>query len=155
MYLNEVVSAGSGPQLSHGFNERCAFDIADCTSKFNYANIRLFIGIIDGNLCDSFDPILNSIRKVRNDLYSLTKIISSSLSFYYVSVDLSSCDITFSSQCDVQVSLVVSKIEINFAAVIEDKAFAMSEECQVIQVVGESIIETNSVGAIVPASTFI
>jgi hypothetical protein len=41
-------------------------------------------------------------------------------------VDLASCYIVLASECDVEIPLVVAEIEINFAAVVQNKDFSMS-----------------------------
>ena len=67
MDLTEVVFASSEPQLSHGFYERRTLDITDSTTEFYYAYVWLFICIVHTDLCNPFNPILNSVREMGNN----------------------------------------------------------------------------------------
>lgn len=62
---------------------------------------------------------------MRDNLHGLAEIIALSLAFDDVLVYLAGCDIVVASQCDVEVSLVVAEIEVDFTAVGEDENFAM------------------------------
>lgn len=53
-------------------------------------------------------------------------IVSVPLLFYDPLIDLASGDIVFSSKGDIQVALIVSKVEINFTTVVKYKAFSVS-----------------------------
>jgi len=67
---------------------------------------------------------------VGNDLNSLSQVISSSLLLNDLLVDLASGDVAVTAQLDAKVSLVVSKIEIGLAAIIENEALAMLERIE-------------------------
>lgn len=58
-------------------------------------------------------------------LHRLSKVISSSLALYDMLIDLSRGDVILSSQGDVEISFVISKVKVDFSAIIEDEAFAM------------------------------
>lgn len=71
-------------------------------------------------------------------------------------VNLSGRDIVFTSQGNIQISLVIAKIKVDFSAVIEYKAFAMS--VIVVSVTDRTIAASRlkySRGFISPASIFI
>ena len=60
-----------------------------------------------------------------DDLYGFTQIVALALALDNVLVDLASGDVVVAREGDVEVALVVAKIEVNFTAVGEDKDFAM------------------------------
>ena len=62
---------------------------------------------------------------MRNYLHGLSKVVTPPLTLYDMLVNLAGCDVVLPSQCDVQVSFIVSQIEVNFSAVIEDKALSV------------------------------
>ena len=66
MDLDKVVFPSSSSQLSHGFHKQHTLYITDCPTKLDDANVRLFFRIVDGDLCDPFDPCYYSIRPVRH-----------------------------------------------------------------------------------------
>ena len=129
MDLHEVVLARSSPELSHGLNERHALDITNGTTELDYTNIRLFVRIVDGYPGDPLDPILNCIRDVRDDLNGLTQVCPLPLLLDNVLVYLARSNIVVSCESDVQVALVVAKIEIDLAAVGENEDLAMPVDC--------------------------
>jgi len=123
--LHEVVLARAPSQLAHGLDKRHALDVAHCASQLDYADIGLFARVIDRYPRHLFDPVLNRIGDVRNDLYGFTQIVSLALAFDDVLVNLASGDVVVAGQSDVEVTLVVAEIEVNFTAVGEDKDFAV------------------------------
>lgn len=60
-----------------------------------------------------------------DDLYGFTQVVALALAFDNVLVDLASGDVVVAGEGDVEVALVVAKIEVDFAAVGEDEYFAM------------------------------
>ena len=126
MNLEEVSLARTSFQLSHGLNERRTLNITHGASQLNNTDIRLLICIIDWNPSNSLNPILNGVRKMRHNLNCLSEIVTPSLTLNYVLVDLSRCDIALTCEGDVEVPLVISKVEVDLSAVIEDKDFTVS-----------------------------
>jgi hypothetical protein len=108
MDLQKIVLASSSAQLPHGFNEGPTLDVPHRAPKLDYADIRLFVGVINRYPRHSFNPILDGICQVRHHLDSPTEIVTAPLPLDYVLIDLACCDIILSSQCDVEVSLVVA-----------------------------------------------
>lgn len=129
MDLQKVVPARTASELCHSLNERHALDITNGTTQLNYANIRLFVGIIDGYPGDPLDPILNRIRDVRDDLNGLTQVCPLPLLLDNVLVYLARSNIVVACKSDVQIALVVAKIEIDLAAVGENEDLAMPVHC--------------------------
>lgn len=149
--LQEVVATSASPQLPHGFDEWGTFDVTNGTSKLDDADVGLFIRVIDRYLGHLLDPILNGVRQVRNNLDRLAQIVAFSFPIDDMLVDLASGDIAISGQGDVEVALVVAQVEINFAAVVQHEALAMSVVGQSPELVACRNI-AYSVGAMVPAS---
>ena len=83
------------------------------------------MGIVDRYLSYSLNPILQSIRKMWHDLYCLPQVISFPLSCQDVHVYLASCDIVILGQRNVQIPLVITQVQIDFATIIQDVDFAM------------------------------
>jgi hypothetical protein len=123
--LHEVVLARSSPQLAHSLNEGHALNIAHCASQLNYADIGLLARVIDGYPRDLLDPVLNRIGNVWHDLYGFAQVVALALALDDVLVDLARRDVVVASEGDVEVALVVAEIEVDFAAVGEDKNLAM------------------------------
>jgi hypothetical protein len=123
--LHEVVLARTSPELAHGLNKGHALDIAYGTSQLNYADVWLFARVIDGYPRDLLDPILNRIGDVWDDLYGFTQVVALALALDDVLVDLAGGDVVVAREGDVKVALVVAEIEVDFAAVGEDKDFAV------------------------------
>lgn len=115
-----------------------------CRTYFDDANIRSLTGFLDWNLSNSLNPILNSISHMGNHLNSLSQVIASSLNVSRTSaqvyrirtiarstdfflndfpVNLSCCDIVLSTQRDIEISLIVSQVQINFTSIIKDEDF--------------------------------
>lgn len=106
MNLQEVVLPRSSPQLPHCFDEWHTFDIPDCATQLNYAHVWYLIRVIDWNLGNPLDSILNRVCEMKDDLHCPAKIIALPLSFNNILIDLSSRDVVFACQGDVEVSLV-------------------------------------------------
>jgi hypothetical protein len=51
-------------------------------------------------------------------LHGLSEVVSPPLALDHMLVDLARCDVILSRQCDVQISLVVPKIEVDLSAII-------------------------------------
>lgn len=68
---------------------------------------------------------MNRIGDVWDDLYGFTQVVALALALDNVLVDLASGDVVVAGEGDVEVALVVAKIEVDFAAVGEDEYFAM------------------------------
>jgi hypothetical protein len=125
MDLHEVVLARSSPQLAHSLNERHTLDVANCASQLNYAYIGLLARVINRYPGHLLYPILDSIGDVGHDLHRLAKVVAFALTLDDVLIDFTSCDVVVAREGDVEVTLVVAEIEIDFAAVREDEHFAV------------------------------
>lgn len=126
MDLQKVVLARSPPERAHGLNKGRALDISDGASQLHDAHVGLLVGVVDGDLRDSLHPVLDGVGDVRDNLHRLAQVVPSSLTLDDVLVHLARGDVILAREGDVEVSLVVAQVEIDFAAVVEDKAFAVS-----------------------------
>ena len=157
MNLQKVSLSSTSFQLSHSLNERRTLNISNSTSQLNDTNIWLLICIIDRDPCNSLNPVLNCVRKMRDNLDSLSQVVASPLTLNYVLIDLTCCDIVLPCEGDVEVSFVISEVEIDFSAVVEDKDFTVPGRPSSASFKPTRTFikdEAYSVGAIVPASTF-
>lgn len=155
MNLAEIVSTCPPPELSHGFNKGCTFNVTHRTTQFDDANIRLFIGVVHGRPGNLLDPVLDAVRDMRHDLHGLAQVVSFPLAFNDVLIYFSSRNAVFPCQGHVEVSLVIAQVQVYFTAIVQNKTFAVPAECLLDpSLFGmETGRKTYSVGAMVPAST--
>ena len=151
--LHEVVPARPSSQLAHSLDERHALDITNCASQLNYADIRLLARVIDGYPRHLLDPVLNRIGNVWDDLHRLAQVVALALALDDMLVDFAGRDVVIAGQGDVEITLVVAEVEVDFAAVGEDEYFAVPARC-----LGSCYHHVckgwaHSFGFIVPAST--
>lgn len=66
---------------------------------------------------------------MRDDLNSLAEVVTFSLAFDDMLVDLAGCDVIIACKGNVQVAFVVAEIEVNFSTIGEDENFAMPVQC--------------------------
>lgn len=66
---------------------------------------------------------------MRHNLNSLSKIVAATLTLDNVLVDLAGGNVLVAREGDVEVTLVVSEIEVDFAAVVEDVDFTVPLLC--------------------------
>jgi hypothetical protein len=123
--VQEVVLARSPPQLCHGLDKRHALDVAHSASKLDNANIRFFTRVVDGYTRNLLDPVLNSIGDVWHHLHRLAQVVALALALDDMAVNLARRNIVVTRKGDVKITLVVTKIEIDFTAVGEDEDFAV------------------------------
>lgn len=132
MNLQKVSLPGTSLQLSHSFNKGCTLNITNCATQLNDTDIRLLIRIVDRNPRNPLNPILNCVREVRHDLDRLSEIIAPALTLDDMLVDLARCDVVLACQGDIEIALVVSEIEVDFSAVVEDKDFTVSARHELV-----------------------
>jgi hypothetical protein len=123
--LHKVPFPSPSFQLTHGLDERSALNVADCPTQFDNANIRGLVCVIDRNPRDPLDPVLDCICQVRHNLHRLPKIVATTFTLNDMLVYLSSSNVVLASESNVKVSFVVAKIEVHFAAIVEDKDFTV------------------------------
>jgi hypothetical protein len=64
----KIGGADAELELAHGFNERFGFDVAHGASKLDDAYVWDFAGLVYGDFGDAFDPILDRVCDVWDDL---------------------------------------------------------------------------------------
>ena len=125
MNLQEIPLSRPSFQLPHRLNKRRALNIAHRSPKLNNAYIGTLLRIIDRNTRNAFDPVLDRVGEVRHDLHGFSNVFPSAFLLDYVLVDLAGCDVVLACEGDIEVALVVSEVEVDFTAVVEDKDFAV------------------------------
>lgn len=155
MYLQEVVLSRTSPQLSHGLDEWPTLNITNGSAELDDTGVRLFVCVIDRDSGHTFNPILHGVCEVGDNLYGPADVVASPLTFNDMLVDLSRCDVVFPSQCDVQVTFVVAQVKIDFPPIVKNKDLPMPASLLAVgSIFGSFTMLAYSVGAIVPASTF-
>ena len=122
-----VFSADTELELAKCFEIGCAFDIANCATELNNANVRRFFATVSRSVSDINNPILHGIRNVWNDLNGLAKIVPTSFCFKDLREDLSSREVVISSEIEIEKTFVIAEVQVDFATVIEDENFPVFE----------------------------
>lgn len=123
--LEEVILPCSASQLAHRLNKWCRLNVANGSSKLDNAHVWGLVCVVDWNLGDALDPVLDCICEVWHDLNGAAEVVAATLFLDYVLVDLAGCDVVLAGESDVEVALVVTKIEIDFSTVVEDENFTV------------------------------
>lgn len=121
MDLKEVVLSGSASELSHGLDEWRRLDISNGSSKLDNADIWSLVGVVNWDLSNALNPILDRIGQMWNDLNSASEVVAATLLLDNVLVDFAGCDVVLAGESDVEVTLVVAKIEVDLSAVVENE----------------------------------
>ena len=74
MNEGKVVVADPELELAHRLNEWSRLDVAYSASQLDHTNIRFLARLIHWNLGDAFDPILNRVRNVGDDLRNIRTV---------------------------------------------------------------------------------
>lgn len=69
----KIGGADAELELAHGFDKWRRFDVADRSSELDDAYVWDFAGLVYGDFGDSFDPILDCVCNVRDDLWMCVK----------------------------------------------------------------------------------
>jgi hypothetical protein len=125
MNLEEIVLSCSTPQLSHSLDKRCALNVSNSATQFDYTDIGCLLRVVNRNFRNSLDPVLDGICDMRHDLHCFSKIIAPSLSLDNMLIHLPRSNIVFASQSNVEIAFVIAEIEVDFTTVIENEYFAM------------------------------
>lgn len=123
--LKEVILSCSAAKLAHSLDKWCGLNIANGSSELDNADVWGLMGVVDWDLSDALDPVLDRVRQVWHDLNGAAEVVSATLFLDYVLVDLAGCDVVLAREGDVEVALVVTKIEVDFSAVVENEDFTV------------------------------
>lgn len=126
VYLQEVALARSPPQLTHGLDEWGTLNISNGTTQLNDAHIRSLIRVINRLLRNLLDPILDCICEMWHDLNRLSQVGSCTFPLNDMLVYLASGNVVLALEGNVEVSLVVSEIQINLSSIVKDEDFTVS-----------------------------
>ena len=118
--MNEayVLATDSELELSQRLDEGSTLYVSNSATQLDYTSIRFLAVSVAGSMCNTLYPILNLIGDMRNDLYGLAKVVSLPLFLDDIIVHLPSGDIVVPSQGDVEKSLIVAQVQIDFSAII-------------------------------------
>lgn len=116
--LEKVVLSGPASQLAHRLNEGRALDISHGPAQFNDAHIRCLVRIVHRDACDALNPVLDRVCQVGDDLHRTSKVVAATLALNDVLVNFTRRNVVLARQRDVEVALVVSKIEIDLTAIV-------------------------------------
>lgn len=118
--LDKVALASLSLELAQSVDEGRTLNVTDGTTQLDDADIRLRLGLVDGDLGYPLNPFLNGIGDVRHDLDGLTEIVADALAVDDVLVDLSGGDVVIAGERGEEVALVVAKVEVHFTTVVCD-----------------------------------
>ena len=76
MNEGKAVVADLELELAHRLNRWRQLDVAYSASQLDHTNIRFFARLIHWNLGNAFNPILNRVRNVRDDLLSIRTVFN-------------------------------------------------------------------------------
>ena len=119
-----IVRGKFAPHLPDCFEKRHALDIADRPAYLDKAHIgiRAVRELLFGRLLDAG---LDLVGDVGDDLDGLTQEIAPAFLVDDRAVHFAGRDVMRGRKLDIEETLVVTKIEIDFTPVLEDKDFAM------------------------------
>jgi hypothetical protein len=123
--VNDIPRTSRNAQLLQGLGKRRILDITERASKFNDTDLRRLARVIHRYLRHTNDPLLYGVGEMRNDLDRLAKKVAGPLPLDNVLVHLSGRNAVVAGESDVEVSLVVAEIEVDFAAIGKHEHFAM------------------------------
>ena len=79
MYEDDILSSDLELELSESLEEHHGFDITHCSSDFHQTDIGLEACSVDWLPGHLFEPGLNHVRDMRDDLHGLPEVISTTL----------------------------------------------------------------------------
>lgn len=119
-----LVAAQAQAHLTRGFQERQRFDVAHRAANFHDRHIRL---AVVRSLGAALDKGLDLVGDVRNDLHRLAEILTATLLADHGFVDLAGGEVVRLAHLGRDETLVVTKIEVGFSAVLRHEHLAVLE----------------------------
>ncbi len=107
--------------LSNRLEEGHGLDVAHRSAEFDDAHVGT------GGLGDGLDPALDLVRDVWDDLNGLSQILPGPLLLYDGAINLAGGNVMVLPQVDVQIPLVIAKVEIGLRPVFQHEHLAMLE----------------------------
>ena len=113
------------PHLADGLEEGHALDITNSPAYFDQADVGLPVssGPIVGSCPDAG---LDLFGDVGDDLYGLSKELSSPLLLDYAPIDLTGGDIVIGCEINIEEPLIVAQIKVYFPTIREDENLSTS-----------------------------
>ena len=122
MDIQAIVTAELGSQLSDGFEERQAFDIADSAADLNDGDIR---GVLA--LGKRKHDALDLVSDVRDHLHGSTQVVPAAFLMDDAVINGAGRGIVLLGKGNVQEPLVMAEIEVRFSAVVRDENLSVLE----------------------------
>src|SRR3974390_3797851 len=104
-------------ELADRFEERQAFDVADCAADFDEHEVKAVIPVTD--------EILDRVGDVRNDLDGRAEIIAAAFLGENVLVDAAGGDVVLPRLRTSGEALVVTEVKIGLGTIIRDEDLAV------------------------------
>ena len=127
VHEGHVVPADAELELPEGLDVRGGFDVADGAAQLDDAHLRLETGVVAALVRDGLDPIHDGVRDVWDDLNGFAEVIAAPFGFDDFRVHLSRGQVVVTSEVQIEEALVISKVEIDFPAVVEHEDLAVLE----------------------------
>ena len=83
----DVLSANPELELTQGFHVGRRFNVANRSTKFDDAGVRRFATAVGWTSGHVLDPILDSVRDVRDDLNGFSEVVAATFGFQDLRVD--------------------------------------------------------------------
>ena len=125
MDKGDVFSAHTELELSERFDVGGRFNVSNRATEFDDARIWNFVTAISGLMSDIFDPFLNRIGHMGDHLNRFSKVITTAFSLDNLGVDFTGGKIVILAEVNIEETLVVAKIQIDLAAVVENEHFSV------------------------------
>ena len=119
MDVKHIIAAHILFDLTDGFHERFAFDIAHGAADFGDDKIGILLA------AHAVDPFLDLIRDMRNDLYGTAQIITAAFLFDDGLIDPAGSHIGMTAQIDIDETFIMTQVEVSFRPIIGDEDFAV------------------------------
>ena len=71
-------------RLPQSLDKRHALNVSDGPAQLNDAHVGHAALAVDGQLCDTLDPVLDRVGDVRDDLHRLTQVVTTALALNHV-----------------------------------------------------------------------
>ena len=107
-----VLAAHFQRNLADCLKKRLGFDITDGAADLRDHHVRA------GLLSHTINEIFDLVGDVRDDLYGGSQILAASLLVEHIPIDLTGCQVGVFVQVFVDETLIMSKIQVSFSAVL-------------------------------------
>ena len=116
-------------ELTQRLDKRRRFNVTHRAAQLDNAHVRRLAALINRQRCHTLNPVLNGISQVRHNLHRLTEVVTATLLLDDLSVDLACGDIIVARQRDIQVTLIISQIQVDLATIVQHKHLTVLCRC--------------------------